>query len=137
MGSPSRAYKLRLSPAGIDLLIDCHCRIIRTARALLPYGTTLHAALHCLDGVSDAELLEDLDDLPGYALAGRETLFVGAPRQMAELASQIADRVAEAAPNDPAPALSQIYLVSLRRLMVAQVNDMLRALENCGRMKSE
>lgn len=137
MGSASRAFKLRLSPAGIDLLIDCHCRLIRSARALLPYGTTLHVALLCLDGVSDAELLEDIDDLARCPLAGSHTLFVGAPRQMVDVASHIVDRLTMAAPNDPAPALGQIYLVSLRRLMTADPADMARALERCGRARAE
>lgn len=130
-GSASRAYKLKLSPAGLDLLIECHCRLIRAMRALLPYGTTLHVALHSLERVPSASLREDLDVLPRHNLAGDHIIFVGAPKDMAMLASQIVGRLHEAASHAVAPSIAHIHLVALQRLRTAHVDDMAWAMERC------
>ena len=69
MRRPTRAFKLKVSPVGFDLLVDCHCRLARVTRTLLPYGTTLHVALHHVAAQSSAKFLVDLTDFPAHGLA--------------------------------------------------------------------
>lgn len=118
---------MKLSSSGLDLLIDCHCRLLRTTRSRLPYGTTLYVALRHLETVSTAEILDDLMDLPGLGLSGSSLHFPGAPNRLADVACGIALRLACAAADDAEPELGHIYLLALRRLVMASSEDILSA----------
>lgn len=63
MARARRSFKLRLSPAGLDVLIDSHCHLIRVTRSLIAWGTTLHVAVEHLDTLSTAEIIDQLKAL--------------------------------------------------------------------------
>lgn len=116
MGRASRTFRLRLSPAGVDLLIDCHCLVIRSTRRLLAGGTTLHVAIDYLDRLPARHVLAQLDQLPRAGLSGSQNVYFYAPEAMWEAANRIARRVNEIAPERPSPALGHIYIAALQQL---------------------
>lgn len=126
MGRTSRTFRLTLSVAGMDMLIDAHCHLIRTTRCLLAWGTTLHVAIAYLDTVPADAVLASLIELPGLGLSGNEVHFLGAPVRLNEIAARIAKRVNEYASEQPAPELRHIYMVALRQALSAKT-DALRA----------
>ena len=119
-GSPmtrqSRTFKLRLSPAGMDLLIDSHVHLIRSTRALLPWGTTLQVAVDCLDAIPAPVVLERLGSLAEAGLQGDEDHYLGASKRLNQTASRIAERVGKVAPGHDAPTLASIYIAALQQL---------------------
>lgn len=116
MQRQSRTFKLRLSPAGMDLLIDSHCHLIRSTRALVAWGTTLLVAVDYLDTVPPAVVIDQLACLPKAGLAGDLEHHLGAPKTLNLTATRIAERVAQAAPDRDPPTLSNIYIVALQLL---------------------
>jgi len=116
MERQSRTFKLRLSPAGMDLLIDSHCHLIRSTRCLLAWGTTLQVAVACLDLVPAAVVVERLSAVTAAGFYGTEEHHLGAPKDLTVTAVRIADRVAETAPNGDPPMLSAIYIAALQQL---------------------
>ena len=120
MGRVSRTFKLRLSPAGMDVLFAAHCRLIRETRQLLPWGTTLHAAITHLDCVAADQILVGLDRIATAGLCGDEVHFLGAPSTLNDVASRIVARVAAASLDRPAPTLLQIYILALDILVSAE-----------------
>ena len=114
MTRPTRAFKLRLSNDGIDLLIDCHCHLIRSTRQLLAWGTTLHIAVNYLETLPIAEVVKLLTCLPMLGLRGQSEHYLGAPCGLKDIADRIVASVAIAAPACRPPALAHIYLVSLQ-----------------------
>lgn len=129
----SRTFRLTLSPAGMDLLIDSHCRLIRTTRCLLAWGTTLHVAIACLDTVSVEAVTEHLAQLPGLGLTGSQVHFLGAPARLNDIAARIARQVGEHSPEQPVPELRQIYLVALQHLLLAHTDMLQAAYASIGR----
>ena len=117
MARQSRTFKLRLSPAGMDLLIDSHCHLIRSTRALLAWGTTLHVAVECLEKMPTATLLEQLARVPEAGLAGQEEHHLGASRTLSETTARIVRRATTSAPGWPQPSISQIYLLALQHVV--------------------
>lgn len=116
MGRQSRTFKLRLSPAGMDLLIDSHCYLIRSTRALLAWGTTLHVAVECLERVPTPALLEHLSRLPQAGFCGSEEHHLGAPRSLSDTVARISHRVSSAVPARDKPAIADIYIAALQHL---------------------
>lgn len=129
MGRATRSFKLRLSPAGMDLLIDCHCHLIRATRSLIPWGTTLHVAVIHLAtlAMSDTDAL--LDRLAAAGLFGEEEHHVGAPHHLAQLASSIAVRIGETGSRRGPPSLGMIYLLALQHLLAADTAHLLAVYE--------
>lgn len=126
MKRTSRTFRLTLSPAGMDLLIDSHCRLIRTTRCLLAWGTTLHVAIAHLDTVAPDGVIDALTQLPALGLTGSQVYFLGAPATLNDIAARIARQAGEHAPERAPPELRHIYLVALQRMMMAD-SDVLRA----------
>jgi len=116
MTRQSRTFKLRLSPAGMDLLIDSHCHLIRSTRSLLAWGTTLQVAVSCLDLVPPTVVIERLADFAKAGLSGSEEHHLGAPKGLNVMATRIAERVVDNAPDADPPTLSAIYIVALQQL---------------------
>ena len=127
MQRQSRTFKLRLSPAGIDLLIDSHCHLIRSTRALIAWGTTLLVAVDNLDSVPPDAVIEQLGSSSNAGLAGDLEHHLGAPRTLNLTATRIAERIARTAPDREPPTLSAIYLVALQ-LLTRTDHDTLRAI---------
>jgi hypothetical protein len=124
MGRVSRTFKLRLSPTGVDLLIRAHCRLIEATRQLLPWGTTLYAAVTLLDGLPPEQLLSRLDRISSAGLCGNDVRFLGAPCRLNEVAGAIAVRAAGMSHGRAAPPLHLIYLLALDALVAADLPSM-------------
>lgn len=120
MSRQSRSFKLRLSPQGMDLLIDAHCHLIRKTRKLIAWGTTLHVAVAHLEQVPAAALAKDLTALCVAGLSGVEEHHLGAPNQLVSQAATIVDRVRPFLPSSAAPTLGNIYLLGLQYLVKAE-----------------
>ena len=129
MARASRAFKLKVSPAGFDLLVDCHTRLVRETRALLPYGTTLNVAVHHLASLPAGELLDDLAVVRSRDWAGPTPLFLGGPKSLAGIAMTIADRIARAGPCPSPPERGHVYLLALYRLSTATPADVAQTFE--------
>jgi hypothetical protein len=129
MGRATRTFKLRLSPAGMDVLIDSHCHLIRTTRCLIAWGTTLHVAVDYLDTVPASVIVDSLDALRETPLSGPEEHHVGAPHRLWDVASQIAERVQRATPDRERPSLGSIYILALQHLARADGAALLDAFE--------
>jgi hypothetical protein len=116
MTRQSRTFKLRLSPAGIDLLIDSHVHLIRSTRALLAWGTTLQVAVDCLDNMPAPIVLEQLGSLAKAGLQGDEDHYLGASKSLNQTANRIAERVGKVALGRDTPTLANIYILALQQL---------------------
>ncbi|MCP3731324.1 hypothetical protein M9978_12890 [Sphingomonas sp. MG17] len=126
MTRQSRTFKLLLSPAGQDLLIEAHCHMIRCTRQMLAWGTTLQLAVLHLETVPPARIEDQLERLPALGLMGDHRHFVGAPKGLSESAAAIANSVSV---GGATPTISSIYLVALQQLLVADSADLRSALE--------
>ena len=126
MGRKSRTYRLTLSAAGMDVLIDAHCHLIRTTRSLLAWGTTLHLAVAHLDAVAPDAVIARLAELSAAGLGGGEVHFLGAPARLNDIAARIARRVSAEMPDQPPPELQHIYIVALQEASGASI-DLLQA----------
>ncbi|MDB5580796.1 MAG: hypothetical protein JWR80_5972 [Bradyrhizobium sp.] len=126
MGRKSRTYRLTLSAAGMDVLIDAHCHLIRTTRCLLAWGTTLHIAVAHLDTVAPDAVMAKLTELPAAGLGGGEVHFLGAPTRLNDIAARIARRVTAEKPDLAPPELRHIYIVALQEVSGTKT-DLLRA----------
>lgn len=123
MGRPTRSFKLRVSPDGFDLIVDCHVRLVRRTRTLLPYGTVLNVAIHYLAALDVQQIAEAVSRFPRVELMSGsqcKTLFVGAPRSMMEIANEIALRLAAVMPAWQIPQRSELYLLSLHEFLEAE-----------------
>lgn len=115
----SRTFKLKLSPAGLDVLIESHFLLVKTTRRLLAWGTTLQVALGYLDTLPASTVSEQLTLLAGAGLSGTEVCFLGAPETMNDVAAAIVRKIEHLHPGAPSPALAQIYILALRQLATA------------------
>ena len=123
MGRATRAFKLKVSPDGFDLIVDCHVRLVRRTRTLLPYGTTVNVAIHYLATLDLERLVAAVSRFPRITLLGGgnvRTVFVGAPRSMAELARDVAARLRTVMPDWQVPDMAELYLLSLQELLDAE-----------------
>jgi hypothetical protein len=126
----SRTFKLRLSPAGMDLLIDSHCHLIRSTRALLAWGTTLHVAVTCLDKVPAEMMFEQLARLRDAGFGGTEEHHLGAPKALNDIAIRIAERMSRSVPDLEPPTLAHIYILALYHLSRTDADTLKKAYES-------
>lgn len=129
MGRATRTFKLRLSQAGMDVLIDSHCHLIRTTRSLIAWGTTLHVAVNHLDTIPVKVIVEALVALRASPLSGTEEHHVGAPHRLWDVASRIAARTQSAMPDGEPPSLGIIYILALQQMAQADHTALLAAFE--------
>lgn len=129
-GKRSRTFRLRLSSAGIELFLDCQHRLGCLVSEMLPFGTTLYCALHYLDRIDVALIVDDLQTLPHLGLSGDRDHFVGAPSSLAHVLHRIIERV-ESAPARPRNAAlgTRIFIVALKRFRVAPTDAVLEAFD--------
>lgn len=113
MSRPSRVFKLRLSPAGMDLLICAHCHLIRSTRSLLPWGTTLHVAVALLESTRIETVLATFRAVVEGAYLGSQEHFLGAPKGVNEIAARIAAKVTECSGGAITPLKSEVYIAAL------------------------
>jgi hypothetical protein len=123
----TRSFRLTLSPAGIDLLIDVHCRMIRTTRCLLSWGATLHIAMRHLETLPTGQIATALARLPTCRLTGPQAHFLGAPNGLADIAGAIAENVHRCDPDAAVPLLGDIYIVALQHALLAPAQSLVAA----------
>jgi hypothetical protein len=119
MRRASRTFKLKLSPAGVDLLLECHCMVMKAARRLLAGGMTLQAAIDYLDSLPTLDLANRLENLPQAGLVGDVVFFFYAPTAVKDVAIRIAHRIKEVTPERTFPALAHIYVLAIQQLVKA------------------
>lgn len=117
MSRQSRTFKLKLSPAGMDLLIDAHCHVIRATRRLLAWGTTLQTGVDWLAEAPVPFVAQLLAGLPEAGFSGDEEHHLGAPKGLNVVAARIANEVSRASSGAPPPLLADIYIVALVHLL--------------------
>ncbi|MBB3357020.1 MULTISPECIES: hypothetical protein [unclassified Novosphingobium] len=127
MARARRSFKLRLSPAGLDVLIDSHCHLIRVTRSLIAWGTTLHVAVEHLSTLSTGEIIEQMKLHQLDSLGGAEEHHVGASNRLWDIATSITERVQETSPDGRQPNLGTIYLLALIRVPKADKSDLMSA----------
>lgn len=128
MGRVSRTFKLKLSPAGVELFLDCHCRLGHLVNELLPFGNTLYCALLHLERVDTRIIADDLKTLKESGLAGDRVCFVGAPLSLTETTSRLADRLGPAAQRrGPAALNSRLFIVALKQFRLASPEAIMTA----------
>ena len=127
MARPRRSFKLRLSPAGLDVLIDSHCHLIRVTRSLIAWGTTLHVAVEHLSTLSTGEIIEQMKVHELDGLGGGEEHHVGASNRLWDIATSITEGVQETSPDGRQPNLGTIYLLALRQIPKAGQSDLMSA----------
>lgn len=128
MGRPNRTYKLRVSPTGFDLVVDAQARLAKVTRALLPYGLSLHVALHHFAGLDSHLQEEAILSCPIYLLGGSRLgapLFVGAPREMMEVTDRIITRLQLTMTKERVPKKGDLYLVALYAVLGAAADALL------------
>ena len=128
MGRVSRTFKLKLSPAGVELFLDCHCRLGHLVNELLPFGNTLYCALLHLERVDTRIIADDLKTLKESGLAGDRVCFVGAPLSLTESTSRLAERLGPAAQRrGPAALNSRLFIVALKQFRLASPEAIITA----------
>lgn len=128
MGRVSRTFKLKLSPAGVELFLDCHCRLGHLVNELLPFGNTLYCALLHLDRVDIQHIADDLKTLKDSGLDGDRVCFVGAPLSLTDVTSRIAERLGQQAQKrGPAALSSRLFIVALKQFRLASADAVLSA----------
>lgn len=129
MGRARRSFKLRLSSAGLDALIDSHCHLIRVTRSLIAWGTTLHVAVEYLNTMPTSAIVDQLLGSDLACLGGDEEHHVGASNQLWNIATSITDRVQDCTPDGRQPTLGTIYIVALLQITKADRSALLRAFD--------
>ncbi|MDF0490259.1 hypothetical protein PX554_19200 [Sphingomonas sp. H39-1-10] len=129
MGRARRSFKLRLSPAGLDVLIDSHCHLIRVTRSLIAWGTTLHIAIEYLNSMPTDEIIDQLSGQEVSWLGGGQEHHVGASCQLWDIATGITERIREDSPEARQPTLGTIYIVALLQVTKADQEGLLRAFD--------
>ncbi|MFK4873814.1 hypothetical protein [Novosphingobium sp. ZW T3_23] len=127
MARATRTFKLSLSPAGLEVLIASHCRLIQQTRALLAWGTTLHVAVEHLAACPFEQVSDSLRSVIDHGLAGAEEHHLGAPHRLGIMAAGIIEHYRRSDVGSPAPTLGAIYLAALTQLVSAQRGDVLAA----------
>ncbi|MCY1169804.1 hypothetical protein D9M73_98540 [compost metagenome] len=129
MGRARRSFKLRLSPAGLDVLIGSHCHLIRVTRSLIAWGTTLHVAVDYLSSMPTDEIIDQLSGQEVSRLGGGQEHHVGASCQLWDIATSITERIQEDLPGVRQPTLGTIYIVALLQVPKADQGALLRAFD--------
>lgn len=127
MGRATRTFKLRLSPAGLDVLIASHCLLIRETRGLLAWGTTLHVAVEYLGECPMDRVANCLDRVQTGVLSGSEEHHLGAPHRLGEIAGEILAKYRLAFPGMQLPTLGNLYIAALVQLESADRPKMFNA----------
>lgn len=116
----SRVFKLRLSAAGMDLLIGAHCHLIQSTRALLAWGTTLHVAVVHLATLPTDKVLAGLRLEVLEGCLGREEYYLGAPKGLSELASGIAEKLRATSGGAVDLNISDVYIIALQQIVLTE-----------------
>lgn len=130
MSRPTRTYKLLASPAGFDLIVESHTRLVRVTRTLLPYGAALNTALELLSGLDPQAREDAVSCFPRYRLAGGRdlsALFVGAPKSAARIVDRLQILLDEAVHPETKFKKTEIYLLAFHAVAEAEPEELLAA----------
>lgn len=128
MARPSRTYTLKMSPAGVEMFLDCHYRLCRLTNEMLPYGQTLFSALLYLSRLEAVLIMDDLETLKPSGLTGSKSCFVGAPSRLVDVVSRIVSKIgAELPGNRRSVMASHLFIVALKRFRTAASDDVLQS----------
>ena len=116
----SRAYKLQLSDAGMQLFLDDHCRLCHLVGDLLSYGSTLFVAVHLLHLCPGGEMANALLDPELHQLGGRKIRHVGTSRILSDLVHSIAAEIETAGVIYSSPQVWKIFLAALLHMRDAE-----------------
>jgi len=117
-----------MSPAGVEMFLDCHYRLCRLTNEMLPYGQTLFSALLYLSRLEAVLIMDDLETLKPSGLTGSKPCFVGAPSRLVDVVSRIVSRIgAELPENSRSIMASQLFIVALKRFRIAASDDVLQS----------
>lgn len=122
MARATRSFKLRLSPAGLDVLIAAHCYLIRETRSLLAWGTTLHVAVEHLGACSLDRVGRSLSAVEEQGLWGDGEHHLGAPHRLGDLAVEIIERYRANFDDKPVPTLGNLYIAALVQLAAGEAD---------------
>jgi hypothetical protein len=131
---------LRISPAGFDLIVDSHARLVRTTRTLLPYGVALHVALQLASGMEMTALLAATRQFPRYALGGgrgASTIFVGGPGILALLADKLMIGAVDPFATGERLRKTDLYLIALDLMLKADTEELLSAYSRVATQTSQ
>ena len=126
-GRASRTYKLQLSDEGIGFFIDCHRRLARAVRDLIPYGMTLYVAMALFARLDASEQSADLGSPQCARLAGRTVHFVGFSYELRSLITRILSELARSGQVPEPPKVSRLYVAGMMALAGAEEPELLRA----------
>lgn len=133
----SRTYKMKLSPRGVTLFLECHTRLCLMICDFLAYGTTLQVAVALLERAPVDDMLADISAAEILELGGREIRYVGASHMLMERAVRIARRIEGSGRLSPPPQTWKIYIAALLHLRSSDDAAILRCLETVdGRTRS-
>ena len=123
----SRTYKLRLSDAGIDLFLHCHCRVAHLARDFIPYGVTLSVALAILETLEACDVAAELDTQRCRHSIGDRVRFVGSSVALVETVRRIADKLVQSGEASAPPRSGVLYAAALGSLAAAEDRQIVEA----------
>lgn len=133
----SRAYKLQLSEAGMQLFLHDHCRLCHLVGDLLSYGSTLFVAVHLLHLSHGEEMATALLDPELKQFGGRKIRHVGTSRTLSDLVDVIASRIELVGTVHPSPQVWKIFLAALLHMRDAEDHHLMNGyqvmLENMQR----
>ncbi|WP_313802603.1 hypothetical protein [Sphingobium sp.] len=123
----SRTYKLRLSKAGIDLFLRCHCRLAHLLQDFIPYGVTLMVAVAILECQEVCEVAAELDARRWHHCVGDNIRFVGASTALIDAARRVSDKLLMQQEISTSPQTGHLYIVALFSLAAAEDRQLVEA----------
>ncbi len=126
-GRTSRTYKLQLSDEGVGYFIDCHGRLARAVRDLIPYGMTLYVAMAVFARLDTSEQSAELGSLQCARLMGRTDHFVGFSHELRSLITRILSELAKSDQVPERPKVSSLYVAGMIALAGAEDSELRRA----------
>jgi len=116
----SRTYKLMLSDKGIDLFLDCHCRLSHLVRDLIPYGMTLTVAVKLLEGLDTCEIVAEAETRRLTQSYGTQPHFVGSSTKLTEVIARIKKKINNSNEIGVIPSIGKLYVLALFSLEAAE-----------------
>ena len=125
----SRTYKLRLSEEGIDLFLQCHCRLAHLLRDFIPYGVTLSVAAATLELHDAGDVAAELETQRFRHCLGSNIRFVGAPMGLTDAIERISNKLLESDGFSSRPRTGHLYVAALIALASAEDRQVMAAFQ--------
>ncbi|BAI99051.1 MULTISPECIES: hypothetical protein [Sphingobium] len=125
----SRTYKLRLSKEGIDLFLQCHCRLAHLLQNFIPYGVTLMVAVAILEGQDACDVVAELEEQRLHHCIGDNIRFVGSSTALIDATKRVSDKLLNRHECPSAPQMGHLYIIALLSLASAEDRQLVEAFE--------